>query len=107
MLFQPVVRLAHRRGREGVGGDPIGAGVQVAAVHGEHGVRAGQVEEVDVPLQRPRMVPEALAPEVLLGELESLDEGAGRTVQDHDPLVQQGAQAPLDAAVAYSDRVAF
>jgi len=61
-------------------------------VHGQHRLRSGQVEQVDVALQRLRMVPEALAAEVFFAELQALDEGARGAVEDHDPGVHQGAQ---------------
>src|SRR5690606_1970762 len=73
--------------------DDVRAGVEVGAVDGADGLGLGEREEVVVARQRLRPVPEALAPEVGLGEAVALEEGAHRAVEDEDAAVEEGAEA--------------
>jgi hypothetical protein len=52
-------------------------------------VRPGEAEDVDVVLEKLRVLSEPLAPPVLLGQTLPLQEHANRPVEDHDPLLEQ------------------
>ena len=83
-----VVGLGHRGRAEGVGLDDVGAGGEVLLVdRGDH-VGPGHLQQVVVALQALRMVLEALAAVVGLGQAMALDHRAHRAVEDDDPLLQ-------------------
>src|SRR5205814_9980556 len=58
----------------------------------------GEVQDVDVSAEVARMVVEPLAPELLLRELEGLDRGAHRTIEDKDAFGEKVLQPVADAA---------
>ncbi len=82
--FHPVVGHGHPGGGEGVGLQDVGAGLQVRPVDGPDDVRAGDPQEVVVPLQRLRVVGPPLAAEVRLIQLVALDHGPHGPVQHQD-----------------------
>ena len=90
--MQPVVRLRDARGRERVGGDDVGAGVQIRVVDGADDVGPRQGQQVVVASDVARMVAEALAAEIGLGQTVTLDERSGRPVEDEDALAQKGSE---------------
>jgi hypothetical protein len=61
-------------------------------VHRAHDVRPREREQVDVSAQVARVVAEPLAAVIRLGQLIALDQGAGRAVENEDPLGQQGPE---------------
>ena len=61
-----------------------------------------QDQDVVVALQILRMILEALAAEVGLGQLVALDHRPHRAVEDEDPLGEQGAQRVEDRGVSES-----
>jgi hypothetical protein len=82
--LHPVVGHGHPGGGEGVGLQDVGARLQVGPVDGPDDVRAGDPQEVVVPLQRLRVVRPPLAPEVRLIQLVALDHGPHGPVQHQD-----------------------
>jgi len=88
-VLEAVVGLGDRRGREGVGGDEVGACFQVPAVDVLDHVGPGQVQQVGIPGDVARVVAEAVASVVGLDEAARLDRGAVRAVQHQDPLREQ------------------
>ena len=72
---------------EGVGADDVGAGLQVGRVDGADRLRLGQHQQVVVALDQLAVIGEALAAVILLLQLQALDHGAHRTVDDEDALV--------------------
>ena len=61
-----------------------------------------QDQEIAVALEILRVILEALAAEVRLGQLVALDHRAHRAVEDEDPPGQQGAQGVEDRRVSDS-----
>ena len=64
-----------------------------AAVDVADDVRLGEAEQVVVAAEVLRVIGEALAPEVLLGQLVALEERAHRAVEHEDPLAQEPVEA--------------
>ena len=85
---QPVVGQRHRRSVEGVGGERVGAGVEVLPVDPFHQFRAGEREHIVEPLQRLRVVRESRAAKAGLVQPLRLQHGAHRAVEHQDPLPQ-------------------
>jgi hypothetical protein len=92
-----VVRLGDRGRRERVRGDDVRAGVEVAAVNLLHRVGSREVQDVDVSAEVAPVLAEALAAELLLGELEGLDRGAHRSVEHEDAFGEELLQSIADA----------
>jgi hypothetical protein len=84
--------LRDARGRERVGGDDVGAGVQIRVVDGADDVGPRQGQQVVVASDVARMVAEALAAEIGLGQTVTLDERSGRPVEDEDALAQKWSE---------------
>ena len=90
---EAVVRLGNARRGEGIRRDDVGAGVEVAGVHGADGVGLRQAQQVVVAAEVARVVAEPLTLEVGLAELARLEHRAHGAVEDEDPLPQQVGQA--------------
>jgi hypothetical protein len=91
-VLQPVVGLGDASGGERVGGDDVGAGRKIRVVDGAYNVGPRQDQQVVVASNIARMVAEALATEVGLGQTVTLDECARRPVEYEDPLAQKGSE---------------
>ena len=83
-FLQAVVRQRHPGGVEAVRLDEVCACLQVRPVDGADDVGAGDAEDVVGALEGVGMVPEALAPEVVLAEAVRLDHRPHPAVQDED-----------------------
>ena len=94
--LEPVIGLRDRGAGEGVGLDDVGAGAEVAQVDVAHRVGLGEDEKIVVAAQIVAVVAEALAAEILLGELQRLDLGAHGAVEHEDALGRGFAQGALD-----------
>jgi hypothetical protein len=86
-MAQAVIFLAGEVGVEGVGFDEIDAGFQILAADILDDLRLGQSQKIIVALQLGRMIAEALAPEIILAQLEALDHHAPGTVQQKQALL--------------------
>ncbi len=75
---------------ERVGLDDVGARLEEAAVDVGDDIGLGEAEEIAVALEVLVMILEALAAEIGLGELELLQGGAHRAVDDDDAFLQEG-----------------
>ena len=93
VVFEAVVGLGDTRGRESVGRDDVGAGLDVVAVHLRHELRLGEAEHVAVVAQRLGVVAETLAAELSVAEALVLEHHAHRPVEDRDPLLEQQVEA--------------
>jgi hypothetical protein len=82
--LQLVISLRDHRGAESVGLDEVRPGGKILRVDPLDEVRPGETEQVVVAPQVMRMVAEAFAPEIGLGERMLLDHGAHRAVEDGD-----------------------
>src|SRR5690606_5697667 len=60
--------------------------------------RPGEGQQLVVALDVVRMIGEALAAELLLGEAVALDHGAHRAIEDEDPAGEELAQPGFDGA---------
>ena len=89
--FHPVVALGRRGGVEGVGGDDIGAGQQELPMDGGDPLRLRDAEQIVVAFQIARPVGKPLAPEIGLGQLQSLHAGTQGAIENRDPPAQQRA----------------
>ena len=89
VLFESVVGLRHARRGEGVGGDDVGAGLEVFAMHLRDELRLRQAEDVAVVAQRLGVIAEPLAAKLLVGETFVLQHHAHRAVEDYDPLLKK------------------
>jgi hypothetical protein len=87
--LEVVIGLGNGLGVEGVGLDDVGPGFEKAAVDVGDDVGPGQDEEVAVALEVLGMAGKALAAEIGLRELELLQGGAHRAVDDDDALLQK------------------
>ena len=85
-ILEPVVGLADRRRRERVGRRDVGAGCEVLPVHVEDDVRSGQVQDVRIALDVPRVVAESLAAVVGVVEPLPLEHRAPGAVEHEDAL---------------------
>ena len=90
---EPVVGLGDGRRRERVGGDHVGACIEIGRVDFADDLRLGQAEDVAVATQVLRVVGEALATEGSFVEAPFLEHRAHRPVEDDDPLAEQVGQA--------------
>ncbi len=91
--LQRVIGQRNRVGVEGVRADDVGTGVEILAVDAGDDLGLGQRQQVVLAAQVARMVGEALAAEVGLGQLVTLDERAHRAVEHEDALAQKLGQA--------------
>ncbi len=91
-VLQPIVGLGDARGGERVGRDDVGAGSQVRVMDRANHVGTGKAQQVVVAADVARVVAEALAAEVGLGQAVTLDEGARGSVEHENPPLQQGAE---------------
>ena len=89
VLLESVIGLRDARRGEGVGGDDVGAGLEVFAMHLRDELRLRQAEDVAVVAQRFGVIAEPLAAELLVGETFVLQHHAHRAVEDHDPLLKK------------------
>ena len=90
--LEPVIRLRDRRRGEGVGGDEVGACLEVIAMYLRDDVGPREAQHVNVVAQGTRMILEAFAAEVLFGQALALDEDAHGPVEDDDALPEQLVQ---------------
>ncbi|MEZ4268571.1 MAG: hypothetical protein R3F39_19575 [Myxococcota bacterium] len=90
--LQRVVGLGQRGRVEGVGLENVRARLEIGPVNRRDDVRPGEHQQVVVAAQIARVVLEALAPVVGLGEPVALDHRAHRPVQDEDALGQSLVQ---------------
>ena len=97
--LEAVVGHRDRRRVERVGLDDVRAGLEVAVVDLAHDLGLGQHQDVVGALQVARVVLEALAAEVRLGQRVALDHRAHRAVEHQDPLAHDLRQQ-LDASCA-------
>ena len=93
--LQPVVGLADRRRRERVRRRDVGAGGEVLPVHVEDDVRPRQVQQVRVARELARVVTEALAAVVGVGQPRCLEHRPPGAVEDEDPLPEHLPQSRL------------
>ena len=87
--LERVVGLADARRREGVRGRDVRAGLEVGAMDALDDLRARQVEQVGIALDVPRVLAEALAAPLLLGQPAVLEQDAPRAVEHGDPLGEE------------------
>ncbi|GBL43761.1 methionine synthase [Verrucomicrobiota bacterium] len=78
---------------EGVGLEDVGAGVEVGAVDIADDRRLGDDEQVVIALELARVVGEARTPVVGFLQLQLLDHGAHRAVEENDTLAEEGLEA--------------
>src|SRR5262249_12888824 len=76
-------------GREGVGLDDVGPGLEVGVVDLDDDLGLGEDEDVGVSLEIVRVVGEPGAAEVRLGQPVALHHGAHGAVEDEDALLQE------------------
>jgi hypothetical protein len=88
-----VVLLRDAGGAEGVGLHQVSAGGQVLLVDAADDLGPREHQQLVVPLYVDRVVGEARAAEVRLGELVALDHRAHRAIEDQDAAGEQLAQA--------------
>src|ERR1019366_3170275 len=88
VVLQSVLGLRKGGGVERVRLDDVGAGLKILAVNILDDLGVGNIQEVVVQPQTPRVAGEFLAPVVGLGEIVSLDDGADGAVENHDAAVQ-------------------
>ena len=93
MVLEAIVRLGDASRREGVGGDDVGASLEVVAMHLRHELGLAQAKHVAVVAQRLRVVAKALTAELGVAEALVLQHHAHRPVEDHDPLPKQLIEA--------------
>jgi hypothetical protein len=91
--FEAVVGLGDPGGGERVGLDDVGTGIQVRTVDRGNDIGPSQADQIGVAAQVARVVTEALAPEVRLGQGVRLDERAHPAVEHEDPFAQQAVEA--------------
>jgi hypothetical protein len=96
--LQPVVGLADARGGERVGRGDVRARGEVLPVHVEDDVGPREVEQVGIAGHVTRVVLEAVTAVVGGGEPGALQHGAPRTVEHHDPLVEEFPQGSRGVA---------
>ena len=92
-VLEAEVRLRNARRGEGVGGDDVRAGFEVLAVDLGHELGLREAQDVAVVAQRLGVVAEPMAAEVLVAEALVLEHDAHRSVEDHDPALEE----PLEA----------
>ena len=85
-VLERVVGLPDARRGEGVRRREVGAGREVVVVDPGDDLGVRQVQQVGVAAEVARVVAEALAAVLLLGELAAVDEDAPRPVEHEDPL---------------------
>ena len=90
---QAVVLLRDGGGAEGVGLHHVGAGGQVLLMDALNDIGPCQHQQVVVAFEVLRVVGQARAAEIRLGELFPLDHGAHRAVQDDDALLENAGQS--------------
>ena len=83
-----VLVLADAVGREGIGGDDVGPGVDVGAVDALYHFGSRQAEHVVIARQRHRPVGKPPPVVVFRREAQGLNLGAHRPVEYHDALLQ-------------------
>ena len=91
-VLEPVVGLPDRGRRERVRRRHVGAGLEVGAMDRLDELGAGEVQQVGIALDVGRVVGEALAAPLLLGQPAALQQHPPGAVEHDDPLVEPGPQ---------------
>ena len=94
LILHPVVGLRDRGRGEGVGLENVGAGQRVGQMDVFDRLRLGQGQKIIVALQGAVAGMKAIAAEVRLIEIQALDLGAHRPVDDQDALGSRRSSAP-------------
>ena len=87
-VFEAELRQAVACGGEGVGGEDVGAGVEVLALNVADDARLGENQRVHAALQVEMVVGEALASELRFRQPVGLEHDSPGAVHDHDAALQ-------------------